>query len=143
MAYRYIDEIAIADVAFQATGETLEELFISAGDATTNVMVADLSAIRNREELTIDLSHTEIDLLLFDFLNELVYLKDARQLLLRAKDMMIERKGSEYKLTAALYGELLDPERHPLLVDVKAVTLHRFQVIKTGNGWEATVILDI
>ena len=48
-----------------------------------------------------------------------------------------------YHLTAEATGEKLNPLRHELLVDVKAVTLHRFTVKQTPEGWEATVILDI
>ena len=43
----------------------------------------------------------------------------------------------------ATHGEPIDPQRHRLRVDVKAVTLHRFSIEKTAQGWEATVILDI
>ena len=143
MSYDYLPDIAIADVAFQARGKTVEELFVAASDATMNVMVDDLSTIKNKEELQLDLSHEALDLLLFDFLNELIYLKDLRQLLLRAKDLEISKAGGHFSLHAKLYGEQLDPARHPLNADVKAVTLHRFQVKKTDDGWEATVVLDI
>jgi SHS2 domain-containing protein len=40
-------------------------------------------------------------------------------------------------------GETLDRDRHEQRVDVKAVTLHRFQLEKTDDGWIAMVILDI
>jgi SHS2 domain-containing protein len=40
-------------------------------------------------------------------------------------------------------GEVLDPMRHDQVVDVKAVTLHRFQVARSPEGWKAFVILDI
>ena len=44
---------------------------------------------------------------------------------------------------ATAEGEKLDPDRHEQRADVKAVTLHRFQVEKTNGGWKATTILDI
>jgi SHS2 domain-containing protein len=34
-------------------------------------------------------------------------------------------------------------QRHRLRMDVKAVTLHRFALKETDQGWEAFVILDI
>ena len=46
-------------------------------------------------------------------------------------------------LHATAIGEQLDPQRHQMRVDVKAVTLHRFRVEQTEQGWEAFVILDI
>jgi len=46
-------------------------------------------------------------------------------------------------LVATLRGERIDPDRHGLRADVKAVTLHGFSLVRRGSGWEATVVLDI
>lgn len=143
MPYRYLEEIATADVAFEAWGATREEMFAAAADALTNVMVADLSAIVPVHEVEIRLEHQELDLLLFSFLQELIYLKDARRLLLRAPSPDITEEGFTLTLHAVARGEEIDPERHPMVVDVKAVTLHRFQVEQRDGTWRATVILDI
>ena len=80
--------------------------------------------------------------LLFNFLQELVYYKDAEQLLLVVAQVEIARHAGRYRLTATTRGEQLDPARH-LRVDVKAVTLHRFRLQQSARGWEALVILDI
>jgi len=141
--YRYRDDIAIADVAFEAWGASLEQVFVAAADATMNVMVEDLATIGRSLDLTIELEHDQLDLLLFNFLNELVFLKDARKLLLRVGSLSIRRANSNFILKGVVYGEGLDPEKHPLGVDVKAVTLHRFSLRQTQTGWEAFVILDI
>ena len=143
MPYRYLPDIAIADIAFEATGESLEELFISAVDATTNVMVNDLSTIGRVVELEVSLSQKELDLLRFDFLQELVYYKDVKLLLLRVDTLSVSSGGEGYVLNARLYAEILDPQKHPLGADVKAVTLHQFDVTRTIRGWNATVVLDI
>ena len=89
------------------------------------------------------LEHDQLDLLLFSFLNELVFLKDARQLLLRVESLSIEKPSSNFILKSVVYGEKPDPQKHPLRVDVKAVTLHRFSLQQTDEGWAASVILDI
>ena len=143
MPYTYIEEIAIADIAFRATGKTEEEVFAAAADATVNVMVEDLDTIRDRTRIPVQLENDALDLLLFDFLNEFVYLKDARGLLMRAGAIRVDRKDSRFTLNGELYGEELDPLRHPLRGDVKAVTLHRFELRRTDGGWEATVVLDV
>jgi SHS2 domain-containing protein len=141
--YRYRDDIATADVAFEAWGVTVEDAFIAAADATMNVMVENLDAIGRSAEFVIELAHEQLDLLLFNLLNELVFFKDARGLLLRVEKLSIKRAVSEFTLKGSVYGETLDPEKHRLNVDVKAVTLHRFSLRKTDAGWEAFVILDI
>ena len=143
MPYRYLEDIAIADVAFEARGKTLVELFTASADALMNVMVEDLATIRSRETLEIGVAQEEADLLLFDFLNELIFHKDARRLLLRVSSLTISRQDGRFSLRAFLSGEEIDPARHRLNVDVKAVTLHRFRVEETDTGWEATVVLDI
>ena len=59
------------------------------------------------------------------------------------QQVQIEEKDGEYHLSAVTQGEKLDRDRHEERVDVKAVTLHRFQLEKTDDGWTAMVILDI
>ena len=143
MSYKYLDDIATADVAFEAWGTTREEMFTAAADATMNVMVADLDTIAFQEERSIDLQDDDIELLLFQFLQEFLYYKDAEQLLLRVKAVDIAVSGSKYRLQAQIIGEILDPDKHDLVVDVKAVTMHRFSVTESNGQWLACVILDI
>jgi len=143
MPYEFLEDVATADIAFHAWGKDLEELFIAAGDATINVMIDNLDAIALKETRTFTLENDELDMLLFNFLQEFVYYKDSELLLLRAQQVQIEEKNGEYHLSAVNQGETLDLERHEQRVDVKAVTLHRFQLEKTDDGWTAMVILDI
>jgi SHS2 domain-containing protein len=143
MPYEFLEDIAIADIAFQAEGKDLEELFVAAGDAVTNTMIDNLEAIAPQETRTFTLENDELDLLLFNFLQEFVYYKDSELLLLRPQQVKIEQKDTAYHLVAIAQGEELDPERHHQRVDVKAVTLHRFKLEQTSDGWTALVILDI
>ncbi len=136
--------MTMADVAFEAQGKSVEELFSAAADATEGIMTQDISAIRASEEVNIALANAAIDLLLCDFLNELIFLKDARGLLLRVKTISIEKDASVFNLKAIVAGERMDALRHSPGVDVKAVTLHRLSVTKTDEkGWRATVVLDV
>jgi SHS2 domain-containing protein len=141
--YKFLEEIGTADIAFEATGRNLSELFADAADATTNVMIDNLDAIQPRETRQIELSNDKIDMLLFDFLQELIYLKDAERLLLRVRDAQIDKKEGKYFLKAEAAGETLDAARHQQRADVKAVTLHDFSVEKENGRWKATVLLDI
>jgi SHS2 domain-containing protein len=143
MLYEFLEDIATADIAFRATGKDLQEVFKAAGDATINTMIEDLDSIEPKETRTFSLENDELDLLLFNFLQELVYYKDSELLLLRASQIEFEEKDGKYQLSAVVQGETLDRDRHQQGVDVKAVTLHRFQLEKTNDGWTAMVILDI
>ena len=95
MPYHYLEEIGTADIAFEATGRDLPELFSDASDATMNVMIDNLDAIEPRETRHIELSNNEIDMLLFDFLQELIYFKDAERLLLRVRAVQIEQRNEK------------------------------------------------
>lgn len=143
MPFEYLDEIATADAAVKAWGETLEELFVAAADATLNVMVADLSTVAARERRAIRLESDAVDMLLFALLQEIIFYKDAERLLLRVPEAVIRKEPDRFVLEAEACGEEIDASKHDLLVDVKAVTLHRYRVAETSLGWEAFVILDI
>jgi SHS2 domain-containing protein len=143
MPYKFLEEIGTADIAFEATGRDLAELFSDAADATMNVMIDNLDAIERRESRQIKLSNDKIDMLLFDLLQELIYFKDAERLLLRVRDVQIDEKNEKYFLKADASGEPLNAARHLQRADVKAVTLHDFSVEKEDGGWKARVLLDI
>ena len=143
MPYHYLENIGTADIAFEATGRDLPELFIAAAEATMNVMIDTLNAIEPRQTRQIKLSTDNIEMLLFDFLQELIYFKDAKRLLLRAREVRIEHKDEAYVLKATVTGEQLDATRHKQRADVKAVTLHGFSVEQRDDGWKAKVLLDI
>lgn len=143
MPYEFLEDIATADIAFHAWGNDLEEVFKSAGDAVINTMIDNLEAIALTETRTFQLENDELDLLLFNFLQEFIYYKDSELLLLRAQQVEIGETESVYHLTAMTQGERLDHDRHHQRVDVKAVTLHQFQLKKIEAGWMAQVILDI
>lgn len=143
MPYRFLEEIGTADIAFEATGRDLPELFKDAADATMNVMINNLDAIEPRETRHIELSNDQIDMLLFDFLQELIFFKDAERLLLRIGKVRIDESDRKYFLEAKAAGEPLDATRHQQRADVKAVTLYDFSVAKKAGGWKARVLLDI
>lgn len=143
MPYHFLDDIATADVAFEAWGGTREEMFSSAAEALLGTMVAAPAAVKGRRKLIIQLENDGLDLLLFSFLQELVFYKDARRLLLHADSVRVEERQGVYSLEVCARGEKIDDTRHQLLVDVKAVTLYRLDVRQHGGIWKAVVVLDV
>ncbi len=101
-----------------------------------NVMVEDLASIAPKEQREIDLEERAPDMLLFDLLQELIYYKDAEQLLLRIEKL--NRNGERGIVPPS--GERgrgeTRPWRHEQRADVKAVTLHRLRLEKTGRRME-------
>jgi SHS2 domain-containing protein len=143
MPYSYLDDIATADAAFEARGATIEEMFVAAADATLNVMVEDLATIEKRETKRFEFQEDDVEMLLFALLQEVIFFKDAERLLLRVSNLAVEKGNERVTLVVDAAGEAIDPTRHAMIVDVKAVTLHKFRVEQTRDGWESTVILDI
>lgn len=141
MPYRFLEDIATGDAAFEAEGRTLEELFREAAIATFEVMV-DTKGVEPRIIRDIELKHEAVDGLLFDWLSELIYLKDAEAVLFCKFDVSI-KKNDAYELKAKASGENINQRKHNLRSDVKAVTYHMFEVKKTGENWSARVVLDI
>ena len=143
MPYRYLDDIATADAAFEAAGTTPEEMFVAAADALLGIMVESPDSVMVARTLDIRLEADSLEMLLYRLLEELVFLKDARRLFLRIADIHIAEECGAFSLKADAYGEEIDPEKHPLIVDIKAVTLYRFKVEETGGEWRATVVVDV
>jgi SHS2 domain-containing protein len=136
-------EGATSDLSFAARGGTLEQVFSAAADALLAATVESPAAVADRVTRQVSLSDTALDLLLLRFLNELIYLRDAHGLLLRARELRIDRDPSP-RLEAVLAGETLDRARHGAASDVKAATAHGLGVEPLpGGGWRATVTLDV
>jgi SHS2 domain-containing protein len=143
MTYRFREDIAIADVAFEAEGKTIADLFSSAASALTNTMVKDVNGVEQMVVKNIQREADDPEMLLYGFLQELVFYKDAELLLFSRYDLDIREDKGKWFLKATIHGEELDQEKHQLLADVKAVSLHNFKVRKTSQGWRAEVILDV
>lgn len=143
MAYKFFDDIAIADVAYEATGKTLAEMIESAGLALTNTMVKDLKAVKTPMEVKLDLKADAADKLLHEFLQELIFYKDAKLLLLSKFKIRITSLATGYRAQISARGEEINTKTHEMLVDVKAVSWHMFKVEQTRDGWRAFVILDV
>jgi SHS2 domain-containing protein len=142
MGYRFVEDVSVADIAFEATGLDLAELLASAGEAVTATMVRDLASVEPREERRWRVEAEDPERLLHRFLQELVYLKDAELLMLARFEVKVQ-EGPALAAEAVGRGEKLDAARHEQVVDVKAVTWHRFRVERTPRGWRAFVVLDI
>jgi SHS2 domain-containing protein len=141
--FEYLEDAVTSDVTFRAFGADLDELFRVAGDATTAAMVRSLDSVVPRTSRRVALAADALDLLLMSFLDEIVFWKDAEQLLLRPADVRVLSSDGRYEVSAELRGEPIDSRRHELEADVKGVTLHGLRVERSGAGWSAQVTLDV
>jgi SHS2 domain-containing protein len=128
-----------ADLGLRVRAETLEELFADAARGLFSMIVPEASSIRPSESRVVQINGPPGELLLFDWLNELLYLYETRHLLLGEFDVTLHDGG----LTATVRGEPIDHQRHALDHEVKAITYHGLKLERQGNQWIAEVIVDI
>jgi SHS2 domain-containing protein len=129
-----------ADLGLRIRASSLPALFTEAAEALFQLIVENYQAIQSTQSHTITLTNPQHDLLLFDWLNELIYLYDARRLVLGRFDLTLV--GDQ--LHATVFGEPLDPQKHQLDHEVKAITYHHLKVEQQpDNTWLAEVIVDI
>lgn len=144
MRFRFLPNIATADLAFEAFGHDYNELFENAGLALEDSMVK-LDSIDSSESRAFNKEERSAENLLFSFLEELVYLKDAQLLVFnRIKCEVEQLSANSYQLSAKLSGERINAKKHKLGVDVKAVTKHLFEIKKLlDKTLRVQVILDV
>jgi len=140
MTFRFLPDVALADVAFVAESDTVDGLFRSCALAITDIMV-DPKTLRSRVRREFSLRSPDLDRLLYDFLTELIVAKDVDSLLFGTYEIKVDPAANS--LSAVAKGEPIDRERHRLRNDVKAVTMHLFGIKREGRKWKTTVVLDI
>jgi SHS2 domain-containing protein len=142
VSFEFVDAVT-SDLCFVARGATLEAVFRAAGDALLAATLEEPEALGAAERRSLALVEPDRELLLLAYLNELIFLRDAERLLLRAHHLELTQDG-DARLGAELAGERIDPARHRLLAEVKAATAHGLRVSAVpGGGFEARVTLDV
>jgi len=140
--FRFLEEIALADIAFEAEGESVEEVFRGATQALLESM-ANPATVSGGWERAIEQSDVDPSTLLFDWLSEVVYWKDAAGVVFREAPLTLTREGDVWLLRAHLIGAPVDQQAQELHADVKGVTKHLYELKQTGSCWKVRVVLDI
>ena len=140
MAFEFFDHTG--DVGVKVTAATLDELFADAAAALTATLV-DPGAIVGRTREWVSLEAPSLELLLVDWLNDLVFRFDVDEFMVARAAPRITREAEAWKLEATLEGEGLDPARHRVRILVKGATYHQLAVTETTQGYETSVVFDI
>jgi SHS2 domain-containing protein len=135
--YEYFEHTA--DLGIRVRAADLNGLFAEAATALFAAVVDGLDTVRLTQQVEITVEGTDREYLLFDWLRELLFRLDADHLLLASFDVKVTESG----LKASAWGEPIDPARHVLSHEVKAITYHGLRVEQEDGGWIAEVIVDI
>jgi SHS2 domain-containing protein len=128
-----------ADLGLRIRAANLDQLFAEAAEAMFSAIVEDLSAVEPKQPLDVRLQGGDRALLLFDWLNELLFRFDTEHLLFGKFQVRLK----DDTLNGTAWGEPLDLSRHSLSHEVKAITYHGLRVDQEKSGWLAEVIVDI
>jgi SHS2 domain-containing protein len=139
--YEVLETMTVADCAIAIDGGSLADLFETAARALAELMV-DPATVETRGERTVTLEAESLDLLLYDWLAELIFLKDSEQLVVTRAEVEVNA-ASPCRLCARCVGGVIDRGRTALRADPKAVTLHQFTLKPRGAGWHARIVIDI
>jgi len=128
-----------ADLGLRVAAADLPALMVEAAHGLTAMLLDDPSSIQPRETATFAVSGSEPDYLLLDWLNELLFHYDTTGWVGREFDVTLD----DDRLQAIVRGEPVDPRRHGLAHEVKAITYHHLSVTETAEGWTGELIVDI
>ncbi|REK15502.1 MAG: archease [Planctomycetota bacterium] len=127
-----------ADLGLRVWADDIATVFVDAARGLFS-MIVELDSVQPRESIELAIEGEVSDLLLFDWLNELLYHYEVQHLLLCRFEVTIGEQG----LKATAGGEPIDAERHVLDHEVKAITYHGLKLERQGARWLAEVIVDI
>lgn len=140
MPFEFFD--VTADIGYRAYGDTLNQAFENAGLALFEV-ITDTSVLKPSIKKTISLKSEDKKALLYDWLNELIFLHDAEYLVFSR--FQVDISGDEikgYQLDAVVWGEEFEQSQHESRDEVKAVTYHLMEIEK-DDGYRIQVIVDV
>jgi SHS2 domain-containing protein len=142
--YKFFDKTA--DAKFQAFGGTLEETFKNAEEAMISIMYT-ISEITDyefdKEEREIIIEGTNLETLLYTFLEEIIFLMNAEFFVGIIDKIQIIEKDDTHKLKAILHGtQAINLESHG---EIKAVTYNEMYVKydEKAQRYVAQVVVDL
>ncbi len=141
MKFKFLEHTA--DVKFQAFGKSLEEAFENAALALQEVMTKGIKVKEKiKKKITMAVEGSGKEGLLYSFLEEFLFLLDAKDFLLsKIKKIKIEEEVGRYELEAEVMGD--KASNYKFTNDVKAVTYNSMFVKREGKAYICQVVLDV
>jgi SHS2 domain-containing protein len=125
-----------ADRALHVCGRNLEEVLQNAARGMNSLMVSDVAAISSQVEKYIEAEALDAESLLVEWLSELAYWAETEGLVFNQFDFQEVTPTRVQAVVRGCRARNLDK-------DIKAVTYHNLQIVKTGRGLEATIVFDV
>jgi len=128
-----------ADIGIRGFGATAAAAFAGAALAMT-AAITDPDRVRPEIPVEVSCRSDDLEDLLYDWLNTLVYEMATRRMLFSRFEVAIENG----KLAATAWGEPIDAARHRPAVEVKGATYTALSVRhRDGADWTAECVIDV
>ena len=131
------------DVGIQVSAPTLPQLFERAALGMFRLLT-DLDSVHTSESTQIAVDGRDLEALMVRWLSELNYRHTVDNVLYGTFEVdSIHETEDGRVLSATVRGEAIDPDRHTVYTEIKAITFHGLDVHETDGGWAVQVIFDM
>ncbi|MBU2522685.1 MAG: archease [Nanoarchaeota archaeon] len=131
-----------ADAKFRAYGKTLEEAFVNAAYATTDI-ITDHKKVKAKVKKQFEIESEDQKALLYDFLERIIVLVDTDSFIIsKVEDVKIKQVDGGYELTAKFSGDNVI-ENYDIKTTIKASTYQEMEIEKIGDQIMLQVVVDI
>jgi SHS2 domain-containing protein len=139
MSFTYPEGGPTADLLVEATGRTLDEAFANLALGMFNA-ITPIGSIAEKEKFVIKANGTDLENLLFNLMDEFLYINDTEFLVPRKIKMKVDTDN--FTATAKCVGERFSVETHEVGIAVKAVTYHMMSITENGCRWLVRMVFD-
>jgi SHS2 domain-containing protein len=139
MTYTYPERGPPADLLVEATGETLGKAFANLALGMFNAMTP-IGDIAEDEEFVVEAQGEDLESLLFNLMDEFLYLNDVEFLVPRKIEISVDEK--HFHAEAMCVGERFSRDTHETGIAVKAVTYHMMEIKHVDGGYKVRMVFD-
>jgi SHS2 domain-containing protein len=135
--FEFIDHTA--DIGILAYGADMKQVFAHTARGLFSI-ITELDNVTATEKYDIQVTAPDREALLINWLNELIYLFETREMLFSRFEITAI---TDTELKAKAFGEKINLTKHELKTQVKATTYHMLKIEQNNDGYRAQVIFDV
>ena len=136
--YEYLEHTA--DMGLMVRGGSLSELLAHAAQGLFET-IAVVATVDETVSVEIHLTAESVEELFVGWLDELIFRHETEEVFFKRAEI---QQCSETEMSAMVYGEPVNFDKHAVYTEIKSVTYHQLQVVQKQDGsWFAQVIFDL
>ena len=137
--YEYVEHTA--DMGLRVRGKNLSELLKNGAQGLFET-IAVVDTVDETDSVEIYLTAETVEDLFVGWLDELIFQHETKEIFFKRTDI---HRCSETEVSATVYGEPANFDKHEVYTEIKSVTYHQLQVVQKRDdcSWFAQVIFDL